>query len=190
MRLSFQYFWLKYLYSQLQWKQKPDFLPFYYAMIGYKKLKSDLTNSDYLTIVDLTKSNSVRRFFVLDIKKNSVLFAVQTWHGKKSGGEFATSFSNEVWSNQTSLWFYLTPPEIQKARTKDRSGLLLTGLEFSNDNARKRGIFIHPAGIDQSEWCFTLPEHDTEILQLLKGGSLLFAYYPDSDYFKQSKILN
>lgn len=190
MKFSFECLLILYQYWQLKWDLKPDFLPFFYAMKGYKKLKYNLTNSIYLTIVDLTKSNLEKRFFVLDVNKGNVVFAVQTWHGKKSGNEFATSFSNEIWSNQTSLWFYLTSTDIQKARTKDRSGILLTGIEFSNDNARKRGIFIHPAGIDQSEWCFTLPEYDNEILPLIKGGTLLFAYFPDSTYFKKSKILN
>ena len=185
----FQSFALRWKYLQLKWDVKPDFLPFFYAMKGYEKLKSDLWNPKYLTIVDLTKSNTQKRFFVLNMEKNRVEFAVQTWHGKKSWGEFATLFSNEIGSNQTSLWFYRTPLEIQKARTKDRSGLLLNGIEASNDNARKRGIFIHPAGIDQSEGCFTLPELDAPILNMIKGDSLLFAYYPDQEYLKNSKLL-
>lgn len=185
----FQSFALRWKYLQLKWDVKPDFLPFFYAMKGYKKLKSDLWNSKYLTIVDLTKSNTQKRFFVLNMEKNRVEFAVQTWHGKKSWGEFATLFSNEIGSNQTSLWFYRTPLEIQKARTKDRSGLLLNGIEASNDNARKRGIFIHPAGIDQSEGCFTLPELDAPILNMIKGDSLLFAYYPDQEYLLNSELL-
>lgn len=185
-----QNFVLRWKYLQLKWDVKPDFLPFFYAMKGYKKLKSDLWNPKYLTIVDLTKSNTQKRFFVLNMEKNRVEFTVQTWHGKKSWGEFATLFSNEIGSNQTSLWFYRTPLEIQKARTKDRSGLLLNGIEASNDNARKRGIFIHPAGIDQSEGCFTLPELDAPILNMIKGDSLLFAYYPDTTYLKESEIVN
>ena len=171
----FQSFALRWKYSQLKWDVKPDFLPFFYAMKGYKKLKSDLWNPKYLTIVDLTKSNTQKRFFVLNMEK--------------SRGEFATLFSNEIGSNQTSLWFYRTPLEIQKARTKDRSGLLLNGIESSNDNARKRGIFIHPAGIDQSEGCFTLPELDAPILNMIKGDSLLFAYYPDQEYLLNSELL-
>jgi|GEM_PF-2853512 hypothetical protein len=47
-------------------------------MKGYKKLKYNLTNSIYLTIVDLTKSNLEKRFFVLDVNKGNVVFAVQT----------------------------------------------------------------------------------------------------------------
>jgi hypothetical protein len=67
--------------------------------------------------------------------------------------------------------------------------LLLSGIESSNDNARKRGIFIHPAGIDQSEGCFTLPELDAPILNMIKGDSLLFAYYPDQEYLLNSELL-
>ena len=136
------------------WDQ--TFYHFFMRWRAIKKLKSDLWNPKYLTIVDLTKSNTQKRFFVLNMEKNRVEFAVQTWHGKKSWGEFATLFSNEIGSNQTSLWFYRTPLEIQKARTKDRSGLLLSGIESSNDNARKRGIFIHPAG-SRSEWGLFYP---------------------------------
>lgn len=122
-----------------------------------------------------------------------VEYAGLTWHGKKSWVEFATAFSNENGSNQTSLWFYKTSAEIRKARTKDRSGLLLEWLEKSNDNARKRGIFIHPAGVDQSEGCFTLPMSQEEaniIMQKIVWWSLLFAYYPDQEYLVTSNLLH
>lgn len=183
---------IKIHHLQIKGDVKPDFEPFYYAMLGYYKLKSSLWNPDYITIVDLSKSNTEKRFFVINMNAFQIETAIQTGHGKKSWEEFATSFSNEIGSNQTSLWFYTTEENIQKARTKDRSGLLLNGIEPSNDNARKRGIFIHPAGIDQSEWCFTLPMSQEEaniIMDKIKGRSLLFAYYPDQNYLASSQII-
>lgn len=183
---------LYYHYLRLTWTQKPDFKPFYYAMLGYKRLKADLWNIEYLTIVDLSKSNTQKRFFLINMPKLQVESAEQTGHGKKSGGEFATAFSNEIGSNQTSLGFYRTPAAIEKARTKDRSWLLLNGIESSNDNANYRRIFIHPAGIDQSEGCFTLPMSQEEanlIMDKIKWDSLLFAYYPDENYLLNSEIL-
>ncbi len=61
-------------------------------------------------------------------------------HGKNSGLEFATSFSNRVNSHQSSLGFYKTAETYQG---KHGLSLRLDGLEFSNNNARERAIVIY-----------------------------------------------
>ena len=178
------------LYDQLSGLEKPELAPFSYAMQGYNKIKSDLGNPKYLTVVDYSKSNKKNRFYVINLRSKKVEYAVPVGHGKKSGGEFASSFSDKVGSNQSSLGFYRTPEKITKANTKKWSWLLLRGVEESNDSAMKRGIYIHPAPVNGSEWCFTLPEKSSEVMEKLKGDSLLFAYYPDQQYFANSKLID
>jgi len=95
-----------------------------------------------------------------------------------------------VGSNATSLGFYRTPDKIRKSNTKNRSGLLLHGIEESNDQATKRGIYIHPGSVEGSEGCFTLPEKADEIMNKVKGDSLLFAYYPDRKYLAESRFID
>ncbi|MDD2537152.1 MAG: murein L,D-transpeptidase catalytic domain family protein [Candidatus Absconditabacteria bacterium] len=181
---------IKKLFDELSGKEKPDIEPFTFAMQGYQKLQSDLKNSDYITVVDYSKSNTKNRFYVINLKEKKVEYAVPVGHGKKSGGEFASSFSDQLGSNKTSLGFYRTPDEITKAKSKSRSGLLLHGIEESNDQAKKRGIFIHPGGVNHSEGCFTLPKDASAIMNNLKGDSLVFAYYPDKNYLAQSNFID
>jgi hypothetical protein len=177
-------------YEMLTGVDKPSLQAFTFAMQGYEKLKGKLKNPDYLTIVDYTKSRNENRMYVINLKTNRVEYLVPVGHGKKSGGTFARSFSNEIGSNETSLGFYRTPLTIKKSRTKKRSGLLLQGIEESNDQAVERGIYIHPGPVNGSEGCFTLPNKANEIMNKVKGDSLLFAYYPDKEYLAQSDLVN
>lgn len=180
--------WLQ--YEHLTWSEKPDFKPFLYAVQGYEQLKSKLNNQRYLTIVDYSKSNQENRFFVIDMETNTVKYALPVGHGKNSGWEFARSFSNVVGSNQSSLGFFRTPQKITKARTKSWKGLLLKGIEESNDKATERGIYIHPSTVSGSEGCFTLPKQASEVMETIKWDALLFAYYPEQQYFAQSKLVD
>lgn len=176
-------------YEHLQWAEKPDFQPFMYALQWYEAKKSSLWNTRYLTIVDYSKPNTENRFFVIDMNTNTVVHAVPVGHGKKSWGTYATSFSNEEGSNQSSLWFFTTPQKITKAHSKKWRWLLMKGLENSNDKATNRGIYIHPGSVKGSEGCFTLPKDSDEILQKLQWESLLFSYYPDNTYLASSQLL-
>ena len=65
------------------------------------------------------------------------------WHGKNSGGNYATSFSNENGSHKSSLGFYLTENTYQG---RNGYSLILNGLEKGiNDLAKQRAIVIHGA---------------------------------------------
>lgn len=178
-------------YHQLKGKEKMDMEPFALAFRGYEKLKSELKNPRYLTVVDFSKSNKEERMFVINMETKNVDYSLTVGHGKNSWGEYAKTFSDQMGSNQSSLGFYRTPAEITKAHTKSWHGLWMNGIENSNDNAKDRGIYMHPGGL-KSQGCFTLQMSQQEankIMDKLKGDSLLFAYYPDSQYIASSKIL-
>ena len=70
----------------------------------------------------------------------TVLYNTYVAHGRNSGNEFATVFSNESSSNKSSLGFYATG-EIYQG--KHGESLRLDGLEAGiNNNARSRAIVI------------------------------------------------
>src|SRR5882724_1782093 len=64
-------------------------------------------------------------------------------HGKGSGENFATKFSNESGSNMSSLGVYLTDKPV--ASSKHGTALLLDGMEPTNNRARRREIILHGA---------------------------------------------
>lgn len=176
------------LYKQLQWHEKPDIEPFACAIKWYEELKWNLKNPQYLTVIDFTKPNTENRFYVIDMTSKTVEYATTVWHWQWSWKwQYATSFSDINWSYQSSLWFFRTPSSLFKPTNRDRSWLLMNGIEDSNDNAKSRWIYMHPGWLI-SLWCFTLPQNkSSEIMDKVKWDSLLFAYAKSKDYFSQSK---
>tara|TARA_B100000809_G_scaffold84309_2_gene82750 strand:+ start:6862 stop:7605 length:744 start_codon:yes stop_codon:yes gene_type:complete len=172
------------------------------ALKGYYNLlkKNELSNQKYITIVDMSLSANEERFFVVDIECKQLVFKSLVAHGKKSGEEYAKSFSNNKSSYQTSLGFYKTA---ETYIGKRGFSLKLDGLEYSNNNARERGIVIHGAKyvsnkfikenqrLGRSLGCPSLPmDSFKEIIESLKDGSCLFVYSPEKAYLSKSKFVN
>ena len=172
-----------------------------YAVKGYEKLAdSGLVNNPYLTIVDLSQSSRKKRFYILDMKNDKLVWNTFVAHGRNSGIDEATKFSNQPNSNESSLGFYLT-----KDTYKGKHGLSLriSGLEDGfNDNAEARGIVVHgapyvtPARVNsgymgRSQGCPALPQNEyADVINIIKGGSVMFVYNPSGDYLQQSSLLN
>ena len=122
-------------------------------------------------------------------------------HGKNSGGNYATSFSNENGSHKSSLGFYLTENTYQG---RNGYSLILNGLEKGiNDLAKQRAIVIHGASysdpsvaassgrLGRSFGCPALPVSVSKpIINTIKNGTLLFIYANDKNYLTQSSILS
>lgn len=193
----------KKLYDSLTWLEKPEFKPFLFAYFAYLTVREDtnlIKNTRYLTVVDFTKSNKNNRFYVIDLENKNVVYSVKVWHwrGKdlwfenNSVGDIANldSFSNEEWSNKSSLWSFVTDEELKSNTKQTWKWLQMIGIEESNYRARARWIYMHPGWVNQSDWCFTLPEDSKEILDLLKWWSFVFSYYDSMDYLYDSRILN
>ncbi len=186
------------LYEQMNLDGLVHFAAFKAAYTGYKKLNK--YNNSLLTVIDFNLPSSEKRMYVLDMVKKKVLFVSYVSHGRNSGENYATSFSNRNGSHQSSLGFYRTAGTYQGG---NGYSLLLDGLEEGiNDQARPRAIVIHGADycseevirssgrLGRSFGCPALPLELTKpIINTIKGGSLLFIYADQPDYLTMSEVL-
>lgn len=187
------------LYTDCELTDKLDFNVFKSAMDGYNSI--DLANKKLLSIIDYSKPSTEKRLFIIDIENHKLLYQTLVAHGKKSGYVNATKFSNKYGSHKSSLGFFRTGNSYYGIRGYS---LKLEGLEKGiNDNARQRGIIIHGAnyvderlangnGVIGRSWgCPAVSKKlSKEIINLLKGGSLLYIYANDELYKENSVIAN
>ena len=179
-----------------------EYEPFEKALKGYFKLQNEgqIEKHSYLTVIDMSISANRNRFFLIDVENKKIIHKSIVAHGKNSGGEYAKYFSNKIGSFKSSIGFYRTAETYQG---KHGLSLRLDGLEYSNSNARKRAIVIHAADyvssvfiqkngrLGRSLGCPSLPQKNyDQIVHKLKNGSLLFIYYPQDDYLKNSTLAN
>jgi hypothetical protein len=140
-----------------------------------------IDNTRYVTIVDFTQHSTQKRFYLFDLKEGS-LERHNTSHGEKSDRDrdgYATEFSNNVSSHQSSLGFYLTLGTYTGGNGRS---LKIRGLEDTNSNAEKRAVVIHPARYvsnkrSKAGMSWGCPALDRAIAQKvidrIKSGSLL-----------------
>ena len=192
------------LYDQIELKDAGlSKKAFQYAFTGYTYLLTHhlLNNENIITVCDFSQSSKNKRLYIIDLEEKSLLINTYVAHGRKTGGEFARSFSNRLNSHKSSLGFYITE---QEYLGENGISLKIHGLERGfNDKADRRGIVIHGSdyvGADFLNWnkfngrsfgCPAVPSNEIEeIIQTIKDGSCLFIYYPTKKYLIKSKILN
>jgi L,D-transpeptidase catalytic domain len=175
---------------------------FDYAIKGFNSLKSEgkIFNDTIISIVDFSLSSAKKRLFVIDLKHYKILYNTYVAHGRNSGAEYASEFSNDPSSFKSSLGFYITG-----ATYKGEHGfsLHLEGEEKGiNDNAYSRSIVMHCAPyvnekmirskgyIGRSLGCPALPlKVYKPIINEIKNGTCLFLYSPDPYYLSHSSFL-
>ena len=157
--------------------------------------------STTLTVIDFSVPSTERRMFVYDLHSRALLFQEHVAHGRNSGANVPTSFSNEPESFKSSIGLYRTG---EGYFGKHGYSLRLDGLEKGfNDRARERAIVIHGADyvnantakaqgrLGRSLGCPALrPEIAARVIDTVKEGGLVFAYYPDRDWLASSTYLN
>lgn len=176
---------------------------FFKAITGFDNLKkAGLLSQDshLLTICDFSMSSNTKRLWVIDTQEKKILFNSLVAHGKNTGEEFATNFSNTESSLQSSMGFYIT----DTTYTGDNGySLRLLGMDKGfNDAAYKRAIVMHGANyvseqfaamhkrIGRSWGCPAIPKDLTvPIINTIKGRNCLFIYYPDENYLSSSEWL-
>lgn len=159
------------------------------------------TQSEVLTIIDYSLPSTTPRLWVLDRASGKLLFRDLVAHGAGTGDNLARKFSNVEGSRQTSLGLFRTGATYEGG---NGYSLYLHGLEPGiNDQALSRTIVMHGAWYVSEEharqygrlgrsWgCPALPmAHAKPVIDAIKGGSLVFAYYPDQDWLDSSRFLS
>jgi hypothetical protein len=188
------------IYTECCLSKDLSFEIFDLAFSGMQKIDMEI-NRDILGIIDFSKPSTQARLFIIDLKNKKLLIRSLVAHGKNSGENFASSFSNTSKSLKSCLGFFLTN---ETYYGKHGYSLRLDGLEKGiNDNAKKRAIVIHGASyvshefakahgrIGRSWGCPALPiDLSEEIINKIKGGSCLFIYADDEYYLKNSKYIH
>lgn len=156
--------------------------------------------SDVLTVIDYSRPSRQRRLWVIDVASKEVLFHELVAHGKNTGDDRARSFSNELGSLQSSLGLFVTDATYQG---KHGHSLKLRGLDKGlNDRALERAIVVHAADyvsldfvrkhhrLGRSWGCPALaPEVAKPVIERIKGGSAIFAYFPAPELLRVARDL-
>ncbi|MEO8036225.1 MAG: murein L,D-transpeptidase catalytic domain family protein [Acidobacteriota bacterium] len=167
---------------------RPDVLRIAFNAAQSAASRGLVKRTDLLTVIDYTLPSSQPRLFVFDLAARKLLFRELVAHGKNSGGDRATFFSNKPESLATSLGLFVTAdPYIGSHGYSLRLRGLQTGV---NDKAWDRHIVMHGAAYVSSAAIRTLgrlgrsfgcpavrPEISRAMIEKLRGGSPVFAYY-------------
>lgn len=180
----------------------PELKTFSEALKGFYLLKErGVIKKNILTLIDFSLSSNTKRLWVIDLTSNTILFNSLVAHGRNTGEEFASAFSNLNSSFKSSLGFYATG-EIYQG--KHGASLRLDGLENGvNDNARERGVVMHGADyvsesfirnhkrLGRSQGCPAVPvELTNEIIQLIKDKSCLYIYHPSRSFAMEERLIS
>lgn len=168
------------------------------ALTAYKKASSKgAVKKPVLTVIDYSLPSNKQRMWVFDLKKERLLYNTYVAHGKNSGMDTPHHFSNRSSSKETSLGTYVTRDTYIGHKGYS---LNLQGLERGfNDNAYSRRVVIHGAwyvepdfikksGRAGRSWgCPSIARTLAKpVINTIKDGSVVFAYYPDSYYLAHS----
>jgi hypothetical protein len=162
-------------------------------------VKGLVHKNELLTVIDYSLPSTAKRLWVFDVPTGDVLFHELVAHGKNTGDNFARHFSNRDGSLQTSLGVFVT------GRTyvgHNGYSLQLDGLEPTNDQALRRAVVVHGAPYVSAEFaaqhgrlgrswgCPALSQQAAaKVIDTIKGGSLVFSYFPDPTWLQSSRFL-
>ncbi|HJW91982.1 MAG TPA: murein L,D-transpeptidase catalytic domain family protein [Thermoanaerobaculia bacterium] len=163
--------------------------------------KGLVTRDDRLTVIDYSLPSSQPRLFVFDLATKRLLFRELCAHGRNSGDDHTSFFSNDPGSLATSLGLFVTEDTYVG---NNGYSLRLRGLESGfNDMAWDRMIVMHGAAyvsraavralgrLGRSWGCPAVPKEVAQkIIDTIRGGSAVFAYYPEKDWLASSTFLH
>ena len=152
-----------------------------------------------LALIDYSRPSTEPRLWVFDLAQPRVLYRELVAHGRNSGDNYASRFSNAMQSHASSLGLFRT---LGTYRGRNGYSLRLDGLEPGfNDNALERAIvmhgsaFVNPAAAAQGRMgrsfgCPAVPRAVARpLLDTLKNGQYVFSYYPDAQWLSSSPML-
>jgi hypothetical protein len=156
--------------------------------------------AERLAVIDYRLPSDTPRLWVLDLATGKVLFEELVAHGRGSGEARAVRFSNIEDSKSSSLGLYRT---METYDGDNGYSLRLQGLETGfNDRAWSRSIVMHGADYVSSSFIRTTGrlgrshgcpavrrEVAKPLIDSIKDGQYLFAYYPDAAWLATSAYL-
>jgi len=156
--------------------------------------------SPRLAVIDYSRASTEPRLWVFDLDNNTLLFREVVAHGQGTGENMARAFSNRNGSHQSSLGLFRTGDTYSGG---NGYSLRMQGLEpGTNDAAMARAIVMHGAPyvnpqraqqqgrLGRSWGCPAVrPEVARQVIDSLKNGQMIFAYYPDSNWLTHSPFL-
>lgn len=165
------------------------------------QMPKTVTPATKLAVIDYSRPSTERRLWVFDLATRTLLFHELVAHGRNSGENLATQFSNEPESLASSIGLYST-----REPYVGRNGysLRMDGLEPNvNDRAFERDVVIHGADyvsddfarangrIGRSHGCPAVPTAAARpVIDTLKNGQLVFIYYPDTQWLRSSRFIH
>lgn len=153
-----------------------------------------------LTIIDYSLPSTAKRLWVIDLDRRKMLFNELVAHGRESGENVAVSFSNSLGSHKSSLGLFRADDTYMG---RHGYSLNLEGLEPGiNDRAEARRVVVHGADyvtpefaashgrLGRSWGCPALDRRvSRDVIDEIKDGGALFAFYPDRNWLDRSSYL-
>jgi hypothetical protein len=179
----------------------PDVLQLALGAVTCATRLGDIKAPPTLTVIDYSLPSVEQRLWVFDLSDGTLLFRELVAHGRNTGDNIATRFSDSMNSRQSSIGLFVTADTYIGS---NGYSLRLDGLERGfNANARERAIVMHGAPyvdaklaatqgrIGRSWGCPALREAVApQVINTIRGGGVIFSYYPDSNWLKSSRFLN
>lgn len=160
-----------------------------------------LDGFNHLAVIDYSLPSTKPRLWVFDVTRGRLLFQELVAHGRNTGERVAEHFSNVEGSKMSSLGLFQTTETYYGS---NGYSLRMRGLDPGfNDNALARAIVMHGAPyvsqaladrvgrIGRSWGCPAVRQEVARtVIDTLKGGALIFAYYPDRKWLSESPLLS
>lgn len=167
---------------------------------GRARRQGLLPRGGRLTVIDYSLPSTEPRLWVFDLPSNRLLMHEWVAHGRNSGGNHTSRFSNQPGSFQSSLGLFVTEASYAGA---NGYSLKLQGLEPGiNDRAGERAIVIHGAAYVNSSGARRLgrlgrslgcpavsPQVARRLIDAIRDGSAVFAWYPEASWLRVSRFL-
>jgi hypothetical protein len=160
------------------------------ALDAWERLRGEgLATRPLLTVIDYGLPSTQPRLWVFDLDARRLLYRELVAHGRNTGEDRATAFSNQEGSLQTSLGSFVTGGSYTG---RNGYSMRLRGLDTGvNDQAEARAIVVHGASyvdpivarklgrLGRSWGCPAVrPAIAHELIDRIKDGSVLFAWHP------------
>lgn len=171
------------------------------ALTAYRNAsKRGAVKKPVLTVIDYSLPSNKQRMWVFDLNRERLLYNTYVAHGKNSGVNKASHFSNVHSSKQSSLGTYITKDTYMGHKGYS---LNLQGLDKGfNDNALSRRVVIHGAWYVEPDFikrsgraglswgCPAIAQTLAKpVINTIKNGSVIFAYFPDKKFLSKSGYL-